>query len=165
MNIFIYGSRRSGKTTEMIKWIKLFNNPVVMDGNYAKVREFERTYPDIKVYRDNKGIGSHTRVYDDFRTNSLYPVKFEHQDHNIITCTPDNTEDEPETEAYRLYQWCIENKWAVISLGCPHYNDKEVTMFNSYLSVLRVPGEIYGKWYNKELETLKVWVEKYSNRL
>lgn len=159
MNFFIFGSRRSGKTTKAVEIIHTLKLPVVIVGLFSKRDFFKREYPELKIYDNNKGLGPHIRVYEDFRTESMYPLEFAFQAHTIVTATPDNHVDDPETEAYKLYKWAISKKWAIIDLGSPFKSD-EADSLADHLPYKSRQGEIYGKWYDRELEYLKGRADK-----
>lgn len=143
MNIFIYGARRTGKSTLLVEWANLFDLPLVFEGVYSKYQYLQELGLKQKINRDYRALGWYTRIIEDFEH---YPdFKYTGQVHSIITCTPDTSEKKQTSKARDMFDYAINHKWAMIWLGAiPGPIDELTKDIGSDLAL----GQLQGKWYD-----------------
>lgn len=145
MNYFIYGARRSGKTTKALDLINVSGAQLVLFKGSAGAFRSLPPMP-FKITREPRGLREDTLTwYDDYPvTNGLVLAP-----NSIFSCTPDNHEDDIYTPLYFLYlSYRTHSNWKTIHLPTPRHVIKEKKHFPETIHL----GNMYGYFYEERNE-------------
>lgn len=139
MNFFIYGARRSGKSTKTAEILRLFKDiPIIWNGGFSTKKTFEQQF-NVRFKNNPAGFKEYVTIHENVDTMEVIAIDYSH---NIVTATPNNSKRNPTTSAYILYLQAIEQKWAIIKLG------RNPTLVPEYYPEEQHYGSIEGLWYD-----------------
>lgn len=145
MKFFIYGSRRSGKTTQLLEILRMLNLTIVMHHGRSILKE---DLKEFNVHTVRSGLYRYVDVHENIDTYTANKEIETSGTHSIITCTPDNNKNNIYTRPYLLYLHAIENGWAVINLSSPARILGQCQELNKIMKEEFVLGQLLGKWYD-----------------